>query len=177
MRWSGISLLLLASLPAIVRADGGTVRLSERRHGHQITVFTSPQPWRAGPVDVSVLVQDAASGDPLTDLEITVDLISLDPAGPSLRARASSSTATNKLFHAAEFDLPHPGRWRVEVLVAGPALTESCVFDLEAGAPPPPWLRLAPWIGWPFLAIALFIVHQYLVRRRAGPPPRPATGP
>lgn len=176
MRWSWISLLLLASLPPVARADGGTVRLSERRHGYQITVFTSPNPWRAGPVDVSVLVQELASGDPLTDLDITIDLTPLDHAGPTLRARATSSTATNKLFHAAEFDLPHPGRWRVAV--TGPVLiAESCVFDLEADAPPPSWLPLAPWLGWPLLVIALFIVHQYLTRRRSIPADLTAAAP
>jgi len=55
-----IAVVCLAS-PAMVRADGGAVRLSERQGGYQITAFTSPTPFRAGPVDISVLVQDAAT--------------------------------------------------------------------------------------------------------------------
>ena len=46
---------------SVARADGGVVRLRQRAGGYQIAVFTSPTPIRAGPVDVSVLVQDAAT--------------------------------------------------------------------------------------------------------------------
>ena len=62
-----ISLLLATCLilhPAsFLWADGGTVRLSEEQGRYRITVFTAPAPLRAGPVDVSVLVQEAATGE------------------------------------------------------------------------------------------------------------------
>ena len=53
--------------PAPARADGGTVRLSERQGEYRITVFTAPVPFRAGLVDISVLVQDAVSRTPIPD--------------------------------------------------------------------------------------------------------------
>jgi len=37
--------------------DAGAVRVSQRHGNRQITVFTDPTPLRAGPVDVSILVQ------------------------------------------------------------------------------------------------------------------------
>ena len=44
-------------------ADGGSMRSVRKKGGYQITVFTAPTPFRAGPVDISVLVQDASTGD------------------------------------------------------------------------------------------------------------------
>lgn len=158
-------LLLAALSPGVVHADGGTLRLSERQGSYRISVFTSPTPWRAGPVDVSVLVQDAATGDPLTDVAVTITLSSLDQPGTSFVQRATAGPATNRLLQAAEFDLPNAGRWRIDVAVEGPQRTGVSRFELEAGEPLPSWLRLAPWIGWPALVIMLFMVHQFLVRR------------
>ncbi|HEV3259998.1 MAG TPA: hypothetical protein VG013_24230, partial [Gemmataceae bacterium] len=52
---------LLSLLPSMAMADGGAIRLSEQKGDYQITVFTAPTPLRAGPVDVSVLIQNAAT--------------------------------------------------------------------------------------------------------------------
>ena len=68
-----IPLLLLSAFaiqPSDLLADGGTVRLSQRQGGYRITVFTAPTPFRAGPVDISVLVQDAATGQPVPEAHI-----------------------------------------------------------------------------------------------------------
>jgi len=46
----------------------------------------------------------------------------------------------------------------------GPALVR---FGVEADEPPPRWLDLWPWFGWPALVVALFGVHRVLVRRKA----------
>src|SRR5262245_62006483 len=70
-----ICLLLLAAFavqPSAVLADGGTVRLSRQQGAYRITVFTEPTPFRAGPVDVSVLVQDARTGQPVKEAWVTV---------------------------------------------------------------------------------------------------------
>jgi hypothetical protein len=160
-----IVLLMACNVPAIARADGGTVRCSEVRDGCRITVFTAPTTLRAGPVDVSVLVQDAASGTPLLDVPI---LVSAHPANyPGLRIsiQATSEAATNKFLRAAPMNLVEPGWWHVDVMVQDSK--QSIGFDVEVAEAPPPWLALGLWIGWPLLAIAVFAVHQWLVRRRS----------
>jgi hypothetical protein len=165
-----ISFLVVSSflLPpsSFLRADGGAVRLRERAGGYQIAVFTSPTPLRAGPVDVSVLVQDAATGECVSEARVTVRL-----QGPGaarvLESPATAEAATNKLFRAAEFQLPEPGWWDVAVAVEGPHGPALVRFGLQADEPPPRWLDLWPWFGWPALAVALFGVHQVLVRRKA----------
>jgi hypothetical protein len=62
MRLSALCMLFVP--PSGLRADGGAMRLSERAGGYRVTVFTDPTPLRAGPVDVSVFVQDADTGEP-----------------------------------------------------------------------------------------------------------------
>jgi len=60
-----ICLLLLSSLilhpSSLLLADGGTVRLSQQQGNYQIAVLTTPTPLRAGPIDISVLVQKAGT--------------------------------------------------------------------------------------------------------------------
>src|SRR4029077_14949184 len=81
---------------------------------------------------------------------------------------ATQEAATNKLLHAAQFEIPVPGRWELEVRVEGSQGTAVVGCELEAAEPLPRWRELWLWIGWPALAIALFGIHQVLSRRRAG---------
>ena len=89
--------------------------------------------------------------------------------------RARTLPATNKLLQAAQFELPEPGRWQLEVQVDGVHGPPVIAGQLEAAAPLPRWRELWPWIAWPALAIALFGIHQVLARRwsaKAGLLPR-----
>jgi hypothetical protein len=156
---------LLIANSSWLRADGGVMRLCERTGGYQVSVFTAPTPFRAGPVDVSVFVQDAATGECVTQARVTVRL-QAHGAGRLLEFPATSEAATNKLFRAAEFRLPDPGWWDVAVSVEGPHGPALVRFDVQADEPLPRWLDLWPWFGWPALAVALFGVHHALVRRR-----------
>ena len=136
--------------------------LRERSGKYQVSVFTSPTPLRAGPVDVSVLVQDAASGEPLAQARVVVRLRPRD-GGEVLSRPATAEAATNKLFRAAEFKLPAPGRWDAEISVDGPGGSAVVRCELEAAEILPRWWDVWPWVGWPALAVLLFVVHQGLV--------------
>ncbi len=59
-------------------ADGGTVRLSEMQGPYRITALTSPNPFRSGPVEINVLVQDATTGDALPDANVRLSLAPRD---------------------------------------------------------------------------------------------------
>jgi hypothetical protein len=162
-------LLLLSSLiphpSSFARADGGAVQLRERAGDYQITVFTSPTPLRAGPVDISVLVQDAATGECMPETRVTVCL-KVPGAERMLEYPATTEAATNKLLRASEFQLPEPGWWDVSVVVEGPHGPAVVRFGIQADEPPPRWLDLWPWFSWPALAVALFGAHRVLVRRK-----------
>jgi hypothetical protein len=152
---------------AVLHADGGAVRLSERRGDYQITVFTSPTPLRAGPVDVSVFVQNAATGEPVPETRITVRATPRDRPDAAIGHLATTEAATNKLFQAAVFELPEAGIWDVAIDIEG--LREPVVvrFEMTAEEPLPRLGEMTPWIAWPAGAILLFGVHQWLVRRKA----------
>ncbi|HTN76937.1 MAG TPA: hypothetical protein VL096_16880 [Pirellulaceae bacterium] len=156
----------LLCINTLALADGGTVRAMESNATSTITVFSSPTPFRAGPVDTSVLVQDQASGDVIEAATITVVAQPRDRRGPPLRVRASRDAATNKLLQAALFDLPHAGWWKLQVTVERDQQPpQQLSLELEASEPPPRWLTFWPWFCWPLLAITLFGIHQRLARR------------
>jgi hypothetical protein len=167
-----LRLLLYSSLiphpSSLARADGGTVRLRQKAGGYQVAVFTAPTPFRAGPVDVSVLVQDAATGECVPAARVAVRLTARG-TGEVLEYPVTAEAATNRLFHAAVFELPSPGWWDVEVSVEGPHGSAAVRFGVEADEPPPRWLTLWPWFAWPALVVALFSLHRVLVRRKVPP--------
>ncbi len=150
-----------------LRADGGTLRLSKRRGDYRISVFTAPTPFRAGPVDVSVLVQDARTGDPLPQAEVTVRATPRGRSDTLVVQSATHDAATNKLFHAALLELPEAGWWKIDIAVAGQHGEAAVQFEVEAAAAAPAWLDLWPWLAWPALAIVVFCIHRILVRRHA----------
>jgi len=161
---SALGWLLVVVCGEAARGDGGTVRLSRREGSLQITVFTAPTPFRAGPVDISVLVQDAVTGEPIPEAQVTVKLSARDHPVPPMHCAATSDAATNKLLKAAVFELPEPGRWEVEVAIEGGPQVR---FELEAAGRAPQWPAIWPWIGWPVPVILLFSIHQLLIWRKS----------
>jgi hypothetical protein len=159
-----VSVLFLS--PSLAAADGGTIRLSERKGNYQITVFTAPTPLRAGPVDISVFVQNAATLEPVSDVQVTISATWRGSPDVVIQHPATTDAATNKLYYAATFDLPEPGSYSLEVFIAGTLGDAQVHFELEAAEPVPAWLAMWPWVGWPVLAILLFSIHQLLVRWR-----------
>jgi hypothetical protein len=161
-----VGVFLLSSLiphpSSLAWAHQGAVRLCERAGDYQLAVFTLPTPLRAGPVDVSVLVQDAATGECVTQAQVTLRLTARG-SGQVLEPPVTSGASGNKLFQEAVFELPEAGWWDVEVSVDGPHGPASVRFPVEAGEAPPRWLELWPWFGWPALAVLLFGLHRALV--------------
>jgi hypothetical protein len=155
--------LLLPICCEMAAADGGSLCLSGRQGDYHISVFTAPTPFRAGPVDVSVLVQDASSGNPLTQVQVKVRMTK--SGRPPLEYPATSETATNKLLHAAQFKLLEPGAWRLEVQIQGSQGLAVLAGDVQAAKPLARWQEVWPWYGWPALAIVIFCLHHVLERR------------
>jgi hypothetical protein len=170
-RWCILAILVtsFAIWPSsVLRADGGSVRLSARKGPYLITVFTSPTPFRAGLVDISVLVQDGATKEPIRGARVSTKATLLSQAdSASIYQTATTEAATNKLFYAADFELIQPGWYSMEVFVEGAPGEAQVGFDLEVAEPVPRYSALWLWIGWPVLPILLFGVHQILIRRQS----------
>jgi hypothetical protein len=151
---------------SFLRADGGAIRLSERQGNYRLTVFTAPTPLRAGPVDVSVLIQDATTGEPASDVQVMIKAVWRGSPALAIHHPATTEAATNKLYYAATFDLPEPGWYALEVSVAGARGEARSYLELEAADPLPACLALWPWVAWPAVVMLLFSIHQFLLRRR-----------
>jgi hypothetical protein len=163
-----VVLIIFSVRPSSLFADGGTLRLSQRDGDLQVSAFTSPAVLRVGMIDVSVLIQDAASGRVRIDLPSVVRLQSIEDANLVVECATSATDATNKLFRAALVDVPRAGNWKVQVLVGQNSADDQSIaanqvvpeFQIAIGPPLPAWLEIAPWISWPFAVVGLFFVHQ-----------------
>jgi hypothetical protein len=174
-RWLGL-LLLLATGAAY--ADGGTVRIREEAGAFRITVFSAPEPLRAGNADLSVFLQRRDSETPVLDANIVIQLAGPPPAAP-IQARATRDAATNKWFHAALVEIPSAGIWTLRVTVQSGADTAEVTGRMLVAPRTPPLLALWPYLALPPLAVGAFALREWLRRRRAPlrpPAPPPSRG-
>jgi hypothetical protein len=158
-------LLVLGLLaPAIVRADGGAVRLRGGSDQWMLTVFTAPEPLRVGVADVSVLAQRRDSGEALLDAEVTLTFS--PPEGEPFTLPATRARATNKLLHSARVDLPVAGVWALSVTVRRGGDVASVAGELPVAPAASRLAALAPGLALPPIAVILFACHQMLKDRR-----------
>lgn len=113
-----------------VMANGGTLQVAREPAGpYAVTVFTDPSPLRVGEVDVSVLVERAGSDDLVQDARVTVTAEPVEQVGRGGTFDATHEQATNKLFYAAQVELPSEGTWRIGVRVTGRLGDGGITFD------------------------------------------------
>jgi hypothetical protein len=128
-----------------------------------ITLFTSPEPLVAGAADLSVLVQDADSNEPLSRAHVEGSLTSARTAIPL--AFAASGT-----MMAATLHLPTSGSYRLDLFVESPGAPPA-VFTttliVEASHERRTMVILA--VLFPLAVIALFLVNQQLKANRRIP--------
>lgn len=171
-----ILVLLLGLLSEPLLADGGIVRASTVSGSWRLTLFSSPTPLRAGPVDLSVLIQDAATDQPV--LDATVNLMLRHPDNEPILVKATPASATNRLLYAALLELPLAGTWTIDVLAVKGDLESRLQAGLEAGPPLPRLLSLWTWLAIPGIVLIVFVLNQWLIRtRHDSPDPKPCPGP
>ena len=155
------AILLLALTPALL-ADGGAIQSRQEAGPFVITVFTSPAPLRAGPVDMSVLVQNRDTLETVLDAAVSVHL---QRADSEITAPATRAQAQNKLLYAANIDLAEPGEWQYSVAVihgGSHAIASGRMMAAPAGTKPASYWT---YFVFPPLCIVLFGIHQWLGRR------------
>lgn len=158
----------VAAVATNCQADGGRVVHIEKLDDVTITVFASPNPLTAGPVDVSFLVQDAESLQTISDASISILCQQVAAReriekSPSAAAAASRELATNKLLQSAIVDLPNSGEWHVTVKVTIDKRNAEFSLALsvaDASAANEWCTAIVP----PIAGIALFAIHRQLKR-------------
>jgi hypothetical protein len=144
-------------------ADGGAVQFEKSAGPFVVTVFTTPTPLRAGPVDISLMVQSRENHQPVLDCQAIVQL--RKEGGTNIRSAATHEAAQNKLLYAAQVNVPEPGLWELEVAIEHGDDAINVAGEI-AVAPANPVL-LVYWrsLALPPLLISLFAVNQWLKRR------------
>lgn len=175
-----IPLLILIAVAPFVRADGGIPIGQIERDGLRVTVFAAPVPVRAGPLDVTFLVQEIPSNQPVWDAAIFCTVAQLGPPpsnpvrlpawcssiAPGTRVPATGSHSRNKFLSGAYLPLTGPGRWELTVLVTRGSTNFSAAIPLDVAAPQPP---LSTW--WPLIALVpaaliLYVWRSFLLRAK-----------
>lgn len=169
-----LMLILLLMLPATSNGDGGIVQISELNGPWRITLFSSPTPLRAGPVDLSIMVQHPETDESVLDATVNLMLQPIDGQGDAILVEATRRDATNKLLYAALLDLPASGRWQVDAAVRVGDDAARIQTTLVADDPVPPMLSLWGWLAVPIVFIVLFVCNQWLVRTRRRAPINPS---
>ncbi|MEE2720042.1 MAG: hypothetical protein VX727_09690 [Planctomycetota bacterium] len=161
-------LALLLLLPGAPQAmgDGGVVRASGGEGPWTITLVSSPTPFRAGPIDLSILLQRPESDEAVLDADVNLMLRPLDGQSTTMLVEATREQATNKLLYAALLDLPAGGRWQVDVSVQLGDDTGRLSATLIAGEAVPAAWNFWGWLAIPAIVILLYACNQWLVRTR-----------
>lgn len=178
------ALLLLLATATLAFADGGSVIFQREEGDFQVTVFGLPTPLRAGPVDLSVLIQDKQTREPVMDAQVSISITPLTPGmltgtevwtPPCCSLKrsddayiASRTQAQNKLMYHAFFPIPAAGKWNLAVEVRRGNAAHYFVEPIEVAAPLKPMLAYWPLLALPFVLIAGFVLNRSL---RSSPPP------
>ena len=159
-------LIAIAGIPDITRtrADGGAVQFEKAAGPFVVTVFTTPTPLRAGPVDISLMIQSRDNQQPALDCQALVQL--RREGAVSIRSEATHEAAQNKLLYAAQMDIPEPGLWELEVAIEHGDDSINVAGEITVARANP--ILLVYWrsLALPPLFISLFAVNQWLKQRR-----------
>ena len=146
------------------KADGGTVQFTKSSGPFAITVFTTPSPLRAGPVDISLMIQSSDDQQPLLDCVAEIQV--RKEGESSITSTATHEAAQNKLFYAAQLVIPEAGVWEVEALIRHGEDSAKISGPISLAASNPVVLGYWRSLALPPIFISLFALNQWLKRPR-----------
>jgi hypothetical protein len=146
-------------------ADGGTVQLRKEAGALVITVFSSPAPLSAGPVDISLLLQNRNGLEPVLDANVSL-LLRADASGTEIQARPTREQAQNKLLYAAPVTLAESGKWQLAITILRNGKRTEATGAIDVASAPEMAASCWSYIAFPPLVIVVFVVREWLFRRR-----------
>jgi len=156
-------------------ADGGVILARQTINGLDLTVFASPVPLQAGPVDVSVLVQ--AAGETMLDAEVNVSWSPTSSASADWlppccsmttnpdKIPATRSHSQNKFLYSAIVPIRSSGPSELVIRASSGGREALLSCDIITAPPRAPALAYWPFLALPPFAVAGFALHQRLSRR------------
>jgi len=157
-------LILLSLLTPISHADGGVVMCQRVSAPFDITLFVNEMPLRPGPADLSVLIKRTSEHSAILDANVFIELE--HQTGVIIHAEATRSQARNKLLYCSLINLPFAGQWKMRVHVSHGNDVAEMLSDLVVAAPTPLLVSYWKLFALPPITIILFIINQWLRRRR-----------
>jgi hypothetical protein len=168
---------LIFFLARIVWADGGAIQFQGDAGSLHVTVFTLPPILSAGPVDVTVLIQDRSKLNPLLDARVTFDLNEETTASPAKEAWSPPACALNaplslagiparlnhgenRLLYGAIVQVPSSGIWKLKIDIDRDSETESISTLLKVNPPPSPPLAYWQLFILPPLGVLGFFLNR-----------------
>jgi len=131
--------------PDSIDIDDAVLRFQRTSGPFHISVFGPRDPVEPGPCDISVLVQDARSEEPILNADVNVE-VQPGGEGTPVVLKAGHEDSVNKLLASTTAHLPRSGSWQLRVLVrrgSDEAVVSSTLEVSEAGTvhavkqPPP----------------------------------------
>lgn len=159
-------------------ADGGVVLARQVVNGLDLTVFASPSPLRAGPVDVSVLVQNPENGAAVLDAQVAVSWSSKSSDSPDWmppcctmdsgreKIPATRGHSQNQFLYSAIVPIRSAGSSELVIRVEAAGRKALLSSDVTALPPQAPAQAYWPFLALPPFAVAGFALHQRLSRKR-----------
>lgn len=149
-------------LSTAARAHGGGYpQISNQEVGpYRVSVWTQPQPLRAGSeahftIAVSKPLGDPGTGSiaknagtPALGANVQIELISITGNADTLMLQAERGTGINKLYYETDVEMPAIGRWEVYLVISGDEGSGSTRFEIDVE--PPSHTR---WILWASAAV------------------------
>ena len=149
-------MLAMCATPIALYADGGMVVLRHEVPPFVIVVFASPAPVRAGLVDLSVMVQDTETMEPVLDAAVSIEV-------RGVRYPATHRQAQNKLLYATAVKLVDVGDCAYSVKIDRNG-SSTAVSGLISVAPQPELPAYTMYFLLPPIGLVLFALHERLRR-------------
>jgi hypothetical protein len=146
-------------------ADGGAVQLRTEAGAFVITVFTSPAPLSAGPVDISLLVQNREGLEPVLDADVSLALRA-QPSRTEIRVQASRQKAQNKLLYAAPVTLAESGKWQIAVTILRHGEQTAATGTIDVAPTREMVASYWGYVAFPPFMIVAFVVRERLILRK-----------
>jgi hypothetical protein len=177
MRAKFILCCVLLAMARMVRADGGAIQFQGDAGAFRVTVFTQPPILHAGLIDLTLLLQDRSSLNPLLDAKVTFNLAAqennnpkpvewMPPACVMNKAvdlsdiPAKLGHGENRLLYGNVVQILNNGYWQLKALIQRGA--ETAEIETLLNVTPAPLPPLAYWHLFilPPLGIIGFVLNQ-----------------
>jgi hypothetical protein len=145
---------------ATALCDGGAVLFRKESGPLAVAVFASPEPLAVGTSDISVLLQNRKSLQPVLDAEVSLSLCE------SIRAHPTHGLAQNKLLYAALVTLTNPGNCQIAVAILWNGEWTHVTNTADVGPARAMVTSYWTWIALPPLLIVGFIIRERLILRK-----------